>query len=180
MSEEAGRVMSEAEVVAMAYRYPAPGSLEALTAAVATLSPGALRRSMERFLKAVGVMELGEWEELHTVTLDLSPYFVPYVGHVIWDESYRRGEFMADLKHDMTDHDVDLCGELPDHIEPVLRYIATVPEPLSDLMEVVAKSVTTMAATLKKASPDNPYGHVLAATLAAVEEPTPVTIGGRR
>ena len=52
---------------------------------------------MRHFLDEVGSLTLGEWEELHTATLDLSAPFVPYVGHVIWGDDYRRGEFMADL-----------------------------------------------------------------------------------
>ena len=172
--------MHEAAIVALAYRYPAPGSLERLSDAVESLPRGAARRSMERFVDEVGGLDLGGWEELHTDTLDLSPQFVPYVGHVTWGENYRRGEFMADLKRDMERHGVDLFGELPDHIEPVLRYLAQVPTPLTDLTDVVAASVVTMQSTLATASKDNPYRHVLAATLAVVEEPTPVMIGLRR
>ena len=172
--------MHEAEVVALAYRYPGTGSLERLTDAVTSLPHGAPRRSLERFISAVGSLELGEWEELHTGTLDLSPQFVPYVGYVTWGEDYRRGKFMADLKRDMVRHDIDLSGELPDHIEPVLRYLGRVPAPLTDLTDVLATSVATMAATLATAAPDNPYRHVLAATLAVVDDPTPVLLGVRR
>ncbi|MEZ5381429.1 MAG: hypothetical protein R2754_06480 [Microthrixaceae bacterium] len=172
--------MHEAAVVALAYRYPGPDSLERLVEAVEALPEGLARRSMEHFIDDVGTLELGQWEELHTVTLDLSPQFVPYVGHVTWGENYRRGEFMADLKRDMERHNVDLMGELPDHIEPVLRYLAQVPAPLTDLTDVAAASVATMSKTLATAAPENPYRHVLAATHAVVERPTPVMIGVRR
>ena len=172
--------MQPAAVVALAYRYPTPNALERLDEAVQSLPRGSTRRSMEKYLSEVGALDLGQWEELHTETLDLSPHFVPYVGHVAWGENYRRGEFMADLKRDMERHDVDQFGELPDHIEPVLRYLAQVPRPLTDLTDVLVESVVTMQATLDKASPGNPYRHVLAATLSVVEEPTPVVIGLRR
>ncbi len=180
MSPAPQLTMHEAEVVALAYRYPAPGSLDRLAEATASLDKGAVRRNLERFLADVGELELGEWEELHTSTLDLSPKFVPYVGHVTWGENYRRGEFMAALKADMERHGIDLYGELPDHIEPVLRYVANVPAPLTDLTDVLASSVASMSSTLAKASAGNPYRHVLAATHAAVDDPTPVLIGVRR
>lgn len=136
---------------------------------------------MTRFVDEVSGLELGAWEELHTSTLDLSPLFVPYVGHVTWGENYRRGEFMADLKRDMERAGVDLRGELPDHIEPILRYVAATSEPLADLVAVLSDAVGTMSSTLDAAADHNPYRHVLAATarvVADVTSATPVTIGG--
>lgn len=176
--------MGAAGVVAEGFAYPGPGHLEQLADAVGTLESGPVRRNMERFTAAVSELELGEWEELHTATCDLSPQFVPYVGHVVWGENYRRGEFMADLKVDMEAHGVELRGELPDHIEVVLRYIDALArdgaEPREDLMEVLPDAVASMSHTLAKASSKNPYRHLLAATAAAVDLPTPVKIGDRR
>jgi nitrate reductase delta subunit len=174
--------MHPCEAVALAYRYPTPDALDHLKAAVETSLDGAARYQMDRFLREVSGLDLGRWEELHTMTLDLSPLFVPYVGHVKWGENYRRGEFMADLKRDMGRAGVDLQGELPDHIEPILRYLAATSEPLSDLVDVLPEAVKTMASTLKRANDHNSYRHVLAATRTVVEDisvATPVTIGGR-
>lgn len=179
-ADESGRMMGTHAVVALGFTYPSPGHAEALRNAVVALEEGAVRRSMERFVEAVSGLELGEWEELHTATLDLSPKFVPYVGHVTWGESYRRGEFMADLKADMDANGVDAEGELPDHLGVVLRYLDTVDEPRGDLMEVLDEAVASMSSTLAKADKHNPYRHVLAAAAAAVGEPTPVRIGERR
>lgn len=178
--------MGAVGVVAMGFAYPEPGHLERLVAAAATLESGSVRRPLDRFIEAVGELELGEWEELHTATCDLSPHFVPYVGHVTWGENYRRGEFMADLKADMELHGVDLRGELPDHIEVILRYIDTLgqqdspAEPREDLMDALPDAVASMSHTLSKSSAHNPYRHLLAATAAAVGEPSPVKIGARR
>ncbi len=166
-----------AEVVALGYRYPTPAARESLTAEVERSLRGVTRRRMDDFLAAVGRLDLGEWEELHTRTLDLSPAFVPYVGHVVWGENYRRGEFMADLKREMMTAGVDLGGELPDHIEPILRYVARAPRPLPDLLDVLRGAVDDMASTLRAADEDNPYRHLIAATLAAVEDLKPVVIG---
>lgn len=175
--------MHEAEVVALAYQYPNPTSIDVLSTVVPTSLEGAVRRHMQRFLDEVSVLDLGRWEELHTTTLDLSPLFVPYVGHVTWGENYRRGEFMADLKRDMERVGVDLRGELPDHIEPILRYLAATSQPLADLTAVLADAVRAMASMLDSAADHNPYRHALAATLGVVGDvapATPVSIGGRR
>lgn len=169
----------ELDAVASAYRYPTPSSLERLIAAVAALRVGDVQRHLRRFTAAVGVLSLGEWEELHTSTLDLSAPVAPYVGHVVWGENYRRGAFMADLQAAMTAAGIHLDGELPDHIEPILRYLAVADEPLPDLVEVLPRAVVDMEHTLRAAAPDNPYRHLLAATVACAAS-KPVRVGGRR
>ena len=108
--------MSPLEFVAMGYSYPRPGSAERLAAALATQKRGEVARHMRHLVDAVTPLSLGEWEELHTATLDLSAPFVPYVGHVEWGENYRRGAFMAELQAAMNAERIDLDGELPDHI----------------------------------------------------------------
>jgi nitrate reductase delta subunit len=172
--------MHPTRVVASGYRYPTPDALITLERLVASMPRSLAHTAMAHFVDEVGQLEIGEWEELHTRTLDLSPAFVPYVGHVTWGENYRRGEFMADLKGDMRRHGVDLAGELPDHIEPVLRYLASADEPLSDLVDVLAGAVSKMQTTLASVDKRNPYRHLLAATLAVVEDLKPVVIGVRR
>ncbi len=168
--------MQVPEVVALAYRYPGPDSLQVLHSAINDLDDGTVKRHLNRFVADVGQLELGQWEELHTATLDLSPKFVPYVGHVVWGENYRRGEFMADLNAAMKEAGIPLKGELPDHIEPLLRYLALVDEPLDDLIEVFPKAVRTMQDTLSKASPDNPYRALLDATVALAADLRPLAI----
>ncbi len=171
--------MRPGEVVALGYRYPDPERLALLDAAIAADLTGSVQRRMRRFVSAVGRLPLTEWEELHTRTLDLSPLFVPYVGHLIWGENYRRGEFMADLKRHMELEGVDLGGELPDHIEPVLRYLAVAPHPLSDLVHVVGDAVHQMRLALRTSDPHNPYRHLIGATEAVVGNETPVSLGGQ-
>jgi len=172
-------MLHSAEVVALGYRYPSPSALEQLDDAVRNEQHAEVRKPMMQFVAGVAQLTLGEWEELHTATVDLSAPFVPYVGHVVWGENYRRGEFMADLKAAMEAAGVDLAGELPDHIEPVLRYLAVAEQPMADLASVLPDAVTEMEQTLHNAQPDNPYCHLLAATVACAAN-RPVTIGGRR
>ncbi len=171
--------MHTTEVVALGFRYPTSTSAGDLAQYVAAESNDDVARHMRRFLDAVGALSMGEWEELHTATLDLDPKFVPYVGHVAWGENYRRGAFMADLVGAMGDCGVDLGGELPDHIEPILRYLAAADEPFTDLVEVLPGALAEMHTNLKTAAPDNPYCHLLAATVACAGN-RPVTIRGRR
>ncbi len=172
--------MHPAVIVAMGYRYPHPTAAADLDAAISLWLRGSIEGHMRRFHDEVGELSLGEWEELHTVTLDLTPYFIPYVGDVAWGENYRRGAFMAELKVAMERAGVQLGGELPDHIEPVLRYLAAVEEPLGDLVDVLPSAVVTMKQVLHNASPNNPYRHLLAATVDLVADLRPLTIGKRK
>jgi nitrate reductase delta subunit len=169
--------MHAAEVLALAYQYPHPNAFTDLSAAVDTLGSGTVQHDLKKFLKEIGRIDLAKWEELHTATLDLSPMFVPYVGHVVWGENYRRGEFMADLNGEMRDAAVSLDGELPDHIAPVLRYMARHEDPFADLVEVLPRAVESMRETLSGASPGNPYIHLLEATVAYCADLRPLTIG---
>ena len=172
-------MMKSTDVVALGYRYPTPNAAARLAAAIEADTNAEVKRHMQRFQAAVAALSLGEWEELHTATLDLSAPFVPYVGHVIWGDAYRRGEFMSNLVPAMAEAGVELGGELPDHVEPILRYLSATAAPLPELMEVLPGALATMNQTLKTAAPDNPYCHLLAATLACAAN-RPVTIGGRR
>ncbi len=81
----------------------------------------------------------------------------PYVGYQIWGESYKRGEFMAELSREMKEHQIDLEGELPDHLRPVLQYLTASSAPLPELIEVLDQAVNAMHKALKKAEDNNPY-----------------------
>ncbi len=166
--------MNPYDALAQAYKYPRPGHLGELQAAVEAMPSGSAKRSYERFTSLLAHLTLSEWEELHTRTLDLSPLFAPYVGYITWGENYHRGAFLAAMNRAEAEAGVDPDGELPDHLDPVLRYLGRAAEPLPELIEVIGPAVTKMHTALKKAEPHNPYVHLLVATkrvLAA--EPVP-------
>lgn len=155
--------MAEFDAVALALDYPGPGSLSEVRAAWESSPAGGVRRHLLKFLAEIEGLDLAGWEELHTRTLDLAPIFAPYVGYVIWGDSYQRGEFMAELKVAQDEAGIDRRGELPDHLDPISRYLSAVDEPLPRLVELFPKAITQMKKTLKAAEKDNPYRHVLGA-----------------
>ena len=169
--------MGAATTIALCFGYPNDERLDELRTAVSALPDGKAQSHLDRFVAAIAPLSLGEWEELHTRTLDLSPFFVPYVGHVVWGESYKRGAFMAELNREMASLGVDLDGELPDHLAPILRYLEATDSPHEELVDVLPKAVAAMTKELKKSDADNPYRHPLAAARAQVAIEARVEIG---
>jgi len=137
-------MMDNLSLMAQALRYPYPGQIEKLSTQVISLN-------------GQQSLSLSEHEELYTSTLDLTPLAAPYVGYQIWGESYKRGEFMAQLSHEMKEHQIDLEGELPDHLRPVLQYLTASASPLPELTEVLEQAVKAMHKSLKKTDDNNPY-----------------------
>lgn len=162
-------MMNAYDALAQGYKYPRPGHLEELQAAVDAMPSGPAKRSYQKFTDLLAHLTLSEWEELHTRTLDLSPLFAPYVGYITWGENYHRGAFMAAMNRAEHEAGVDPEGELSDHLDPVLRYLGRVAEPLPELTAVVGPAISKMHQALKKAEPKNPYVHLLVATRRLVD-----------
>lgn len=157
-------------IVALALRYPTEDTMSVLASSVDELPKGGAGRDMRRFMKDIREMQLSELEELYTTTFDLSPVVVPYVGHLAYGDSYERGTFMADLRGAMRTADVDPGMELPDHLDPILRYLDATDEPIGSLEPILVPAITKMQKSLKKSNAKNPYLHVLAAAHAVAEE----------
>ncbi len=170
-------MMGAGAAIASCLAYPNGERITELAVAVGELPDGKVRTRLERFVAEVAQLGLGEWEELHTRTLDLSPHFVPYVGHVVWGESYKRGAFMAELKREMEATGVDVGGELPDHLAPILHYLDETAAPHEELVEVLPGAVHRMIKELKKSDAGNPYLHVLGAARVQVAIEARVEIG---
>jgi nitrate reductase delta subunit len=162
--------LSPSEIVALALRYPTEDAMDVLGASVGALQKGGAEREMRRFMKDVNGMPIGELEELYTMTFDLSPVVVPYVGHLAYGDSYERGTFMADLRGAMRSADIDPGSELPDHLDPILRYLGAVDEPIDSLEPILVPAITKMQKSLKKSNSKNPYLHVLTAARIVAEE----------
>ena len=157
------------KTLAMAYTYPTPGSTKRLWERVAALPASPAKARLERFLNALSELTLSEREELYTRTLDLTPLTAPYVAYSVYGEDYRRGTFMATMNRELAAHQVNTAGELPDHLIPVLRYLAVAPEPLPELLELLEPALNQIHHTLKVLEKHNPYLMLVEATREAVE-----------
>lgn len=155
--------------LALAYHYPRPGSTKALWGQLKDLPRSRAKNLLERFLKAISELKLAEREELYTRTLELTPLTAPYVGYAVYGEDYRRGRFMAELNAEYARLGVDTLGEIPDHLIPVLRYLAVAEQPLPELLQLLEPALRQMIHTLKTLEPKNPYLLLLEATREAIQ-----------
>lgn len=162
--------MNDFALLAQALMYPRPGLLEELRAGLAGLGKSPAREGLATFVAKIAPLSLAEWEELATRTLDLNPAAAPYVGFQIWGESYARGEFMAQLSRAMAKLAIDPAGELPDHLVPVLRYLAAADQPLPELAGHLKTALERMIAISQEKERGNPYIHIYEAVLAASGE----------
>ncbi len=156
-------------LLAQSLVYPYEGLLGELRAGAAAAGKGPAQREFAAFLKGISRLGLAAWEELATRTLDLNPAAAPYVGFQVWGDSYQRGAFMAKLNRAEAELDIDPGGELPDHLVPVLRYLAAADPPLPELAEHLETALERMIAIVREKERGNPYVHVYEAALAAVQ-----------
>ncbi len=159
-------------LLSKAFSYPAPGRLVELKEGLMALPEGSegVKSAFTAFLERIGQLTQGEWEELCTRTLDLTPLAAPYVGFQVWGDTYQRGEFLTTMKQEMAKYGICLEGELPDHLVLVLNYLGRASEPLPELVEVAVPAIERMLVTLHNADPDNPYLELLKAAQLACKD----------
>jgi nitrate reductase molybdenum cofactor assembly chaperone NarJ/NarW len=155
--------MGDYAILANALRYPAPGRARQLAGEVNRIQDEATRNQYAKFVGAVQKLSIGQWEELHTSTLDLTPTVAPYIGFQRWGDSYQRGVFMAALNRQVHEYAIDAEGELPDHLVPVLRYLDVSGPVEPALVEALNPALEKMVGGLRKLAPDNPYCFLLSA-----------------
>lgn len=158
--------MGNYAVLAEALRYPWPGQVEILERYLEMMPAGPSRRSLAAFVAYARDVSLAEREELYTRTWDLNPVAAPYLGFQVWGEKYQRGNFMAQLSQVLRENGIDMGGELPDHLVPVLKYLDRVEQPTPALESILAQAIQAMVQNFRdKSEGGNPYLHLLKAIL---------------
>ncbi|MEW5870643.1 MAG: molecular chaperone TorD family protein [Chloroflexota bacterium] len=156
-------------ILADALQYPYPGLAGKLQVDLHDLPHNPARVALQAFVQTVQRLNLGEWEELYTRTLDLNPAVAPYIGYQMWGDGYPRGSFMAALNRAYHAAGVEVDGELPDHLGAVLTYLSTGAPPPPELVENFHPALEKMTTTLRKAEAHNPYLLLLEATAQTVD-----------
>lgn len=147
---------------------PAAAGAEIAAELAGQQSPAA--EAVARFTDAVRGMDLRHLQEVYTSTFDLQPSCCLYVGYHLFGDSYKRSAMLAKLNEEYRRHSFSAGGELPDHLVPMLRFLAsTGDEDLSrDLIEeCLVPALGAMARAFGEGQ--NPYGHTVRALLAFLD-----------
>lgn len=72
----------------------------------------------------LGQEALDEVQEIFSRSFDIQPITTLAVGYVMFGDDYKRGELLVNLQREQKKLNIDLCGELPDHLPNVLRLLA--------------------------------------------------------
>jgi len=162
--------------------YPSPALLEQVKRCGALL--GKIDRDvvskMDTFRLFVETTPLTRLQEVYTSTFDLQVVCYPYAGYHIFGESYKRGEFLANLNARYSAIGFSPSNELPDHISVLLRYLTKL-QAEDDrhviISECLIPAVTKMETHLTGGSP---YLNVLQSLLIVLNNPITTTLDSRR
>jgi nitrate reductase delta subunit len=107
--------------------YPGAGlaaTVQECEARIASRNPGAAALLGE-FRTFVESTPRGGLEAVYTSTFDLNATYHPYIGHHLLGETYKRSEFLLELKKRYRAHGFTAKEtELPDHLAVVLHFMA--------------------------------------------------------
>lgn len=139
-------------------------------------SSGVTSACLRSFLTLTDRLPDGRIEEVYSGTFDLQVVCYPYVGYQLFGESYKRGAFMVGLKGRYRDLGLTETTELPDHLSPVLRYLAALDDD-AECEEFVSVCLIPSLDKMTKGfrDQDNPYREVINALLALLREEYPGT-----
>jgi nitrate reductase delta subunit len=136
-----------------------PGKVALLLADETREAAGMIRDFSDR----IGMLTIGELQELYTRTFELNPVCALEVGWQLYGEEYARGSFLVFLRDKLRRHGIAEETELPDHLMHVLPLLERLDA--SDAQELtegaVLPAVEKMLSGL--AGKNNPYESLLRA-----------------
>lgn len=84
-----------------------------------------LECSLGPFGERVTVSTLAELQEEYVATFDFNPTVAPYLGHHLFGDNQKKGEYLIALKGEYGRHGYTPLGnELPDHLPLILWFLA--------------------------------------------------------
>ncbi|CAG0968613.1 nitrate reductase molybdenum cofactor assembly chaperone [Geobacter sp.] len=101
------------------------GLLSALGLVQGYLVAERLECSLGPFGEFVTGSTLAEIQEEYVATFDFNPSVAPYLGHHLFGDNQKKGEYLIALKGEYRLHDYTPLGnELPDHLPLILWFLA--------------------------------------------------------
>lgn len=108
--------------------------------------------SMPEFIDAIQKLSRSDLQELYTRTFDLNPACALEIGYHLFGESYKRGEFLANLRETEAPFDLGQANQLPDYLPVLLRLLTKLDDEdlrVSLIGECLIPALEKMLASLK-------------------------------
>jgi nitrate reductase delta subunit len=149
--------------IAVLLRYPdadTPKVAAALAdAAMKTGHP--CQEFLEAFALVATTSSLEDLAELYTRSFDLNPDCVLEIGWHLFGESYKRGQFLAMMRHHLREHGIDAGQDLPDYLPALLDL--TMKLETQDAIDLVDDCLLPAMEKIQSALKEGAYAHLLQA-----------------
>ncbi|MCX6548427.1 MAG: hypothetical protein NTW40_10380 [Acidobacteria bacterium] len=99
--------------------------------------------------------------ELYTRSFDLNPDCVLEIGWHLFGESYKRGQFLAMMRHHLRENEVEVGQDLPDYLPALLDL--TMKLETQDAIDLVDDCILPAMEKIQLAMKEGAYAHLLQA-----------------
>ena len=149
--------------IAILLRYPDADTpkLAAALADEAMNTAHPCQEYLEAFALVARTSSQEEMAELYTRSFDLNPDCVLEIGWHLFGESYKRGQFLAMMRHHLRENDIDAGNDLPDYLPALLDL--TMKLETQDAIDLVDDCILPAMEKIQSAMKDGAYTHLLQA-----------------
>ncbi|MEO0253949.1 MAG: molecular chaperone TorD family protein [candidate division WOR-3 bacterium] len=113
----------------------------------------------KKFFEIVKDLDIFSLREIYTRTFDLAPSSPPYIGYHLFEDSYKKGEFLVKLKKIYEKNKFSFDErELPDHISILIDFINFKGFEKEDVKVILEEGLLPSLVKMKSLlSRENPY-----------------------
>lgn len=149
--------------IAILLRYPDADTpkLAAALADEAMKTAHPCQEYLEAFALVAGTSSLEEMAEIYTRSFDLNPDCVLEIGWHLFGESYKRGQFLAMMRHHLQEKGIEAGKDLPDYLPNLLDL--TMKLETQDAIDLVDDCILPAMEKIQSAMKDGAYAHLLQA-----------------
>lgn len=116
---------------------------------------------LEAFALVASTTSPEDMAELYTRSFDLNPDCVLEIGWHLFGESYKRGQFLAMMRHHLRENGIDVGQDLPDYLPALLDL--TMKLETQDAIDLVDDCILPAMEKIQSAMKEGAYAHLLQA-----------------
>lgn len=116
---------------------------------------------LEAFALVARTSSQEEMAERYTRGFDLNPECVLEIGWHLFGESYKRGQFLAMMRHHLNENGIDAGNDLPDYLPALLELVMKLET--QDAIDLVDDCILPAMEKIQLALKDGAYAHLLQA-----------------